>query len=205
MQLYLNNQSRYNCDKCTNRCDDHSKSAYIFEEDVAFSAKAEDYLFNHLINLGLTVKKEPSQRHGLPDIAIVRDNDVIGRLEVKAQRRAFMSIETKLPYARLHPYEALALNLSDLERYIELYKNEKLPIFIIWYVKRECIGEGYWGQSIDILNDIYLKYGNKRRFQRKTTKSDIIDGEHKGVTVNYHFSLNELLPIDEIDKKLIKL
>ena len=38
-------------------------------------------------------------------------------------------------------------------------------------------------------NDI----NNFRKFKRASGKGDIVDGVHKGVLVNYHFSLNELL------------
>jgi GR25 family glycosyltransferase involved in LPS biosynthesis len=206
MQLDLNYQSRYDCDICPTRCDGRSKTTYIFEDDVALSEKAENWLLNHLqAVLGLTVRKAPAQAHGLPDLEIIRDNQVVGRVEVKAQGRAFMSVARLLPQGNLRPYETLALNLSDLERYIALHKIEQKPIYIVWRVKRPCIGEGYWGQSIETFSAIYAKYGVRRRYRRASTESDIVNGEHKGVTVNYHFSLRELLPLEEVERLLSTL
>jgi len=43
------------------------------------------------------------------------------------------------------------------------------------------------------LKDIYARYETKRRFRRKSGTGDVIDDVHKGVVVNYHFSLNELI------------
>ncbi len=34
----------------------------------------------------------------------------------------------------------------------------------------------------------------KRKFTRQSGEGDIVDGQHMGVTVNYHFSLAELKP-----------
>ena len=31
-----------------------------------------------------------------------------------------------------------------------------------------------------------------RRFKRRSGYGDVVNGKHKGVVVNYHFSLNEL-------------
>ena len=50
-----------------------------------------------------------------------------------------------------------------------------------------------------MLEKILLKYGEKRRYRRESTRSDFVNGVHKGVTVNYHFSLRELLPLEELD------
>jgi len=44
----------------------------------------------------------------------------------------------------------------------------------------------------NILEKIYNTAKDKRRFRRKSGKGDIVDGIHKGVVVNYHFSLKEL-------------
>jgi hypothetical protein len=34
--------------------------------------------------------------------------------------------------------------------------------------------------------------------RRVSTDSDYVDSEHRSVTVNYHFSLGELLPLEEL-------
>ncbi len=200
----LTYQPKFNCEQCLTKCDGHSKTAYIFEHDVALSEKAEDWLIDHFVRKhSLSVRKAPAQQHGLPDLEILNGHKVMGRVEVKAQGRAFMLVKQLLPQANLLPYETIALNLSDFERYWTQYQSDKLPIFIIWRVKRPCIGEGYWGQSLQNLFALYKKYGYGRRFRRKSTASDIVDGHHKGVTVNYHFSLKELIPLEKLDGVII--
>lgn len=199
----LDYQPRYNCAVCPTRCDGRSKDAYVFEDDVALSERAENQVLGYLRSLGVAARKTPAQAHGLPDIEFVRDGRVMGRVEVKAQTRAFMSVERRLPDGNLRPYETVALNLSDLERYIELSKRECKPIFVVWWVKRPCIGQGYWGHRLAVLGDLLQKYGPRRRFRRASTQSDIVEGVHKGVTVNYHFSLKELLPLVDMAPSLI--
>lgn len=192
-------QPRFDCELCPTRCDGRSKSAYIFEDDVALSEAAEDWLAEHLASaLGVDVHKAPAQRHGLPDLALIRGDRVLARVEVKAQGRAFMAVQRLLPHADLLPYETVALNFSDLKRYAAQYRADPVPTFIIWRVKRPCLGEGFWGQRLEILMAIGNRYRHKRTFRRASTASDIVDGEHRGVTVNYHFSLKELLPFDEL-------
>jgi hypothetical protein len=199
MRIDLINQYKFQCKTCLTRCDGYSKSAFIFEDDTALAEKTENWLVKHLIRLGLCVRKAPPQEHGLPDIEIIHGDEVIGRVEVKAQGRAFMAVERLLPGAGLLPYETVVLNLSDLERYIALFKTERKPTYIVWAVKRPCLGKGFWGQDLETLEKILLQYGERRRFRRESTRSDVVNGIHKGVTVNYHFSLRELLPLEELD------
>lgn len=199
----LRYQARYNCATCPTRCDGRSKDAYDFEDDVVFSEIAENQILGYLQSLGMVARRTPPQTHGLPDIEFVRRERVMGRVEVKAQTRTFMSIERWLPDGNLRPYETVALNLSDLERYIQLSTRELKPIFVVWWVTRPCIGQGYWGHRIEALGKLLQKYGSSRRFRRASTDSDVVDGVHKGVTVNYHFSLRELLPLDDFAPLLI--
>lgn len=191
--------SRFDCQLCPTRCDGRSKSAYVFEDDVALSEAAEDWLAGHLSDvLGVDVYKAPAQRHGLPDLALIRGDRVLARVEVKAQGRAFMAVQRLLPEADLLPYETVALNLSDIRRYAAQYRLDGVPLFIIWRVKRPCLGEGYWGQHIEPLMAIGNRYRDQRTWRRASTDSDVVDGQHRGVTVNYHFSLKELLPLDAL-------
>jgi len=190
---------RFDCQLCPTRCDGRSKSAYVFEDDVALSEAAEDWLARHLSDvLGVDVYKAPAQRQGLPDLALIRGDRVLARVEVKAQGRAFMAVQRLLPGADLLPYETVALNLSDIRRYAAQYRLDGVPLFIIWRVKRPCLGEGYWGQHIGPLIAIGNRYRDQRTWRRASTDSDYVDGEHRGVTVNYHFSLKELLPLEEL-------
>jgi hypothetical protein len=80
-----------------------------------------------------------------------------------------------------------------------------VPPFIVWRVKRPCLGEGYWGQHIAPLMTIGNRYRDHRTFRRASTDSDVVDGEHRGVTVNYHFSLKELLTLEELLPQMAEL
>lgn len=192
-------QPRFDCQLCPTRCDGRSKAAYVFEEDVALSAGAEAWLAEHLaVALGVEVRSAPPQRRGLPDLELLRDTKLLARVEVKAQGRAFMAVERLLPQADLRPYETVALNLSDIRRYAALYRAEGVPLFVVWRVKRPCLGEGYWGHHIEALMAVGNRYRDRRVWRRASTPSDVVDGEHRGVTVNYHFSLRELLPLEEL-------
>ena len=197
--INLDYSAKFDCDVCPTRCDGRSKSEYVFEDDVAASEEAEDWLAEHLwMALDVDVYTAPARRHGLPDLALVRGDRVLARVEVKAQGRAFMAVERLLPNAELRPYETVALNLSDIRRYAAQYRENHIPTFIIWRVRRPCLGEGYWGQNIETLIEIGNHYRDDRTFRRASTDSDYVDGEHRGVTLNYHFSLRELLPLETL-------
>ena len=191
--------THFNCDLCPTRCDGRSKSAYVFEDDVALSEAAEEWLAGYLADkLRIDVYRAPPRRHGLADLALIRGDRVLARVEVKAQGRAFMAVQRLLPHADLLPYETVALNLSDIKRYAAQYRMDGLPLVLIWRVKRPCLGEGYWGQHIEPLIEIGNRYREQRVWRRASTDSDYVDGEHRGVTVNYHFSLRELLPLEDL-------
>ena len=194
---------RFDCAICPTRCDGKSKSEYVFEDDVAASEEAEDWLAGHLwMALDVDVYTAPARRHGLPDLALIRGDRVLARVEVKAQGRAFMAVERLLPDADLRPYETVALNLSDIRRYAAQYREDQIPTYLIWRVRRPCLGEGYWGQHIDALIEIGNQYRDDRTWRRASTESDYVDGEHRGVTVNYHFSLRELLPLPTLVEEM---
>lgn len=204
--LDLTYSPRFDCAICPTRCDGRSKSAYIFEDDVAASEAAEDWLAEHLASvLAVDVYKAPARSHGLPDLALIRGDRVLARVEVKAQGRAFMAVERLLPDAELRPYETIALNLSDIKRYAAQYRANNVPTFLIWRVRRPCLGEGYWGQGIEALIEIGNHFRDARTFRRASTDSDYVDGQHRGVTVNYHFSLRELLPLETLLEQLRSL
>jgi hypothetical protein len=48
-------------------------------------------------------------------------------------------------------------------------------------------------QAVSILEKIFNTEKAKRTFRRKSGEGDVVEGIHKGVTVNYHFSLKELI------------
>lgn len=202
------NNYNFECANCKKRCDGKSKNEYFFESDAEYSEMFEKEIINK-INSKKFFKAIKTSREGYPDIEIYDSgNCLIKYIEVKVQRRTFMSVKKCLPNSDLIPSNTVALNLSDLERYFRIRKKENKKIYILWVVSnRSCINNGnetYFLQDIDVLFTIYKKYGNARRFRRNSGKGDIVDGKHKGVVVNYHFSLSELELVDifDIDKFL---
>ena len=170
------------------------------EEDLRFSEEYENFLIDR-INEFPGFHAEKCTLDGYPDIRVEADSGRVFFFEVKVQRRSFMSVKNALPDADLVPSETIALNLSDLQRYFKLQKKEDKPFFIIWgLLERPCIvPEGktqFYIQSLPELERIYRQYGDTRRFRRESGKGDVVNGQHKGVVVNYHFSLNELEPLD---------
>lgn len=188
----------FNCSLCLTKCDGKSLMKYDFLNDVQYSEKYEKQLIDKINALGLFAKK--TERSQYPDVEVYdkKDGNILCFIEVKVQRRTFMTVEKHLPNGSLIPSETVALNQSDLEHYIEQSKVESAPIFIMWVLSnRPCITGNttkFYYNHIDILKDIFEYYKDKRRFRRKSGVGDIVNGQHKGVVVNYHFSLNELLP-----------
>lgn len=199
----------FNCNTCPTPCDGKSKLNYNFGNDAAFSERFENYLIrliNQQKNGQITAQK--TIQAGYPDIEVNQltlfGNTCTGFIEAKVQTRTFMSVQKYLPRAGLFPSETLALNLSDLLRYFSIKEQTKLPIYITWaLLNRPCIlgtqKVQYYHQEASALQQTYQQYKDRRRFRRKTGEGDIVDGQHKGVVVNYHFSLSELLtglPLD---------
>lgn len=187
----------FECITCPTRCDGKSKGNYQFEDDVTFAELQEDLIIDR-INEDVRFKAQKCELSGYPDIEILNtEGELINYVEVKAQRRTFMSVERILPKSGLKPSETVALNLSDLLRYFEIEETTSIPTSIVWVVSnRPCIvsenENKFYYQKISVLKKMYSEERNKRRFRRKSGKGDIVAGEHKGVVVNYHFSLTEL-------------
>ena len=189
----------YDCAQCHTRCDGISKGVYTFENDVAFSEVFENEIINRFNRAGYIAAK--CEKPGYPDIEIRnRQGELIKYMEVKVQQRTFMSVEKILPESNLKPSETVALNLSDLLRYFEIEQKDGIPVSISWVLlNRLCLvpmnSHLFFYQKLGMLKKAYKAAGDKRRFRRKSGEGDIVDGIHKGVTVNYHFSLKELLPL----------
>lgn len=191
----------YDCSVCSTRCDGISKGVYDFKNDVEYSEHFEKQIINDIIDMGYYAEKTCKKQY--PDIEVYssKGGELLCYIEVKAQRRTFMSVEKCLPEADLTPSETLALNQSDLEHYIAQSKTEPVPFYIAWVLSnRPCIVEEgktlSFYNSLNELEKIFNRCGSKRRFKRRSGKGDVVNGEHKGVVVNYHFSLNELKPFD---------
>ncbi len=192
------NPFRFDCSKCPTPCDGKSKGIYTFESDVEYSERKEQQIIRQINSVdGFSAEK--CELTGYPDIKVTHEESgKIFYIEIKAQRRTFMSVQRILPHADLVPSETLACNLSDFVRYVEIHKKTGEPIFVLWCLEnRPCIvAEGktrYFYEDIEKLEQVYLYYGDKRRFRRESGRGDVVNGQHKGVVVNYHFSLNEFL------------
>jgi hypothetical protein len=164
---------------------------------VSFSESYERLIIDR-INSYRKYKSKKSVEDGYPDIEI-RDleGNIYRYLEVKVQQRTFMNVGRYLPESKLKPSETVALNLSDLLRYFEIERMTGITTVIIWVVlNRLCIVPEndfrLFFQTSKELEKIYTTQKKYRTFRRKSGEGDVVDGVHKGVTVNYHFSLNEL-------------
>lgn len=188
----------FDCNTCQTPCNGVSKMSYLFENDASFSESYEQKLISFInTNTSYTAKK--TEEPGYPDIEVKHKSGSVFYIELKVQRRTFMGVEKIIPNSGLKPSETIALNLSDLLRYFKLEKTENLTIFIFWVVlNRPCITandkEKYYYRLVSELKPIYLAANDKRKFKRKSGEGDVVNGLHKGVTLNYHFSLCELKP-----------
>lgn len=200
----------FNCLTCPVKCDWVSKWVYIFENDVTFSERYEQLIID-TINATGKYKAHKCELEWYPDIEITDLSDnVVSYLEVKAQQRTFMAVERILPFWDLKPSETLALNLSDLLRYFEIKENVWVPVFLIWVLKnRPCIVDNwkvkFFMQNAKSLEKVYKHYWNRRRFRRESWRWDVVNGQHKWVVVNYHFSLNELVEVDIKSKEFLQI
>ncbi|WP_018611523.1 hypothetical protein [Segetibacter koreensis] len=187
----------FDCDRCHTPCDGVSKGTYIFKNDVSLSESFEEMLIKR-INTAGKYSAAKTQKEGYPDIEIQNpDRSIYSYLEVKVQQRTFMQVKKYLPHSNLEPSETIALNLSDLLRYFTIQQTTGTSTVIVWFLlNRLCIVDKasfkVYFQSCEELERIYHLEKQKRTFKRKSGEGDVVDGVHKGVTVNFHFSLTEL-------------
>ena len=200
----MNNKYIFDCSSCSTRCDGKSKGVYIFQNDVDYSENKENTLIRQINSVdGFFAKK--CEEDGYPDIEVLhKATGKVFYIEIKAQRRTFMSVERIIPNGNLKPSETLALNKSDLLRYFDIHHKTNNTIFILWCLEnRPCIVPNgktlYFYQDIEELERIYLEYHDTRTFRRQSGYGDVVNGQHKGVVVNYHFSLNEFLELHILD------
>lgn len=188
----------FDCVSCPTRCDGLSKNNYQFEQDAVFSEYYEQKIIDY-INSKAVYTAIKSTATSYPDVQITNhEKQTVSYLEVKVQQRTFMAVKKILPNSGLVPSETVALNLSDLLRYFDLHQSKGLTVSIVWVLlNRPCVVKpneiALYYQKLEVLNNIYTAEKENRRFRRASGEGDIIDGQHKGVTVNYHFSLKELI------------
>ncbi|MCL2649434.1 MAG: hypothetical protein FWD60_00225 [Candidatus Azobacteroides sp.] len=201
----------FDCEKCQTRCDGKSKGVYDFKNDAELSEKYENLLISEINRRNCVVARK-CIREGYPDIELLQNDQTVGFIEVKFQQRTFMTVRKHLPEGNLQPSETLALNQSDLLRYFDIYQKDKLPLFVVWGLKnRPCIVPKdkvlFFYQRIELLEKIYDHYKDKRRFRRASGSGDVVNGVHKGVVVNWHFSLAEFMKfrVDEFIQQHFRL
>jgi len=191
-------KNSFNCATCPTPCDGVSKEVYLFANDSAFSEHFENEIIAHINNSAdFRARKTPVPEFPDVEVSEKASDSISFYIEVKVQRRTFMLVKKILPQSGLLPSETVALNLSDLLRYFELAEKNKLKIYVLWVLlNRPCIlgdnDKRFFYSDTENLQKVYEKEKAKRRFRRKSGEGDVVDGEHKGVVVNYHFSLNEL-------------
>jgi hypothetical protein len=191
----------FDCSTCLTRCDGKTVAQFDFEKDVAFSERIENAVIKFINQKYPLLSAKKTEQVGYPDIEISLKNEVqpCAFVEIKGQARTFMAVTRILKASKLQPSETIALNLSDLERYFAIKDKEKLPIYVIWCVFcRPCVLQGkekrFFYQEIDILKEIrQADKFDARKYRRASGKGDVVAGKHKGVVVNYHFSLHELV------------
>lgn len=192
---------RFDCSSCKTRCDGTSKGVYNFNSDAELSEHYEKLLIERIKEEGYFAKKTDKDKY--PDVEVFDEEggELLCYIEVKVQRRTFMKVQKYLPDADLVPSETLALNLSDLNHYIDQSKIEDVPIYIMWVLsERPCVlgnkNVMCFYNRIEEFERLLLQYGDKRRFRRADGIGDVVNGQHKGVVVNYHFSISELKPFN---------
>ena len=186
------------CSSCTQRCDRRTRDRHDFQADADYAGTHELELAELLSgNPGFTARK--TRRREYPDIEVIdtRTGKAVCYVEVKALRRAFMSVERLLPAAGLTPPETVELNTSDLLRYVRIHHRTGKKVFVLWRIsERACLTpEGGYRCFFGDVEDLILIHARTmadRTYRRRTGSGDIVNGEHKGVVVNFHYSIREL-------------
>jgi len=194
----------FDCAVCEHKCDSTSKTIFDFDNDIEFSNYIQNLVIGLINRINNSIEAfQFEEETSYPDIIVRRkdSSEEIAFIEIKVQARTFMKIRELLPESNLYPSETLALNLSDLERYFAIKDKTHKPVFIVWcLVNRACItglnfeSLKFFHQELDVLRRIRSSdTRDARKFRRKSGRGDVNEsGEHKGVVVNYHFSINEL-------------
>lgn len=191
------------CHKCLGR----SKLDYPFPRDLFNS----DDLVQELIRF---VAKAtgctgiPTTINKNPDIDVYnKAGELVCRIEAKyLSGQAFMKSPQII---HLYPRESLAVDEPKLRSYIERKALDRaagkdIPIFVVWKFDRPCddIGGIAVFQEIDVLQQIYLRNGTSRAFERKSSYNDYRNGAKLGVTKKYHFSIRECEPIEALPARI---
>lgn len=201
----------YPCNKCRAK----SKLDYPFNRDLKNSNELVNALKNY-VESNTDYKCQNTQIDKNPDINVLditNGNYLVCRIEAKMlEGYAFMMSEKYLG-DKLKPKETLVVDEPKLLSYFDCkvrdfeQYNRDVPIFVVWKFDRLCddLGGISVFQEVNKLKHIYDSRKNMRKFERKTTHSDMVQGQKMGITEKYHFSLKECRPIEELILEILKL
>lgn len=201
----------FSCNNCKT-CTPTSKLVYPFDRDLFNSRGLVNELKKYIHEkTGCFCKDTDIDKN--PDIDVFVDSEMknlICRVEAKyLEGKAFVKSKQ---YIGIQAKETLVVDKPKLLSYFKCKsddrkKNKEIPIFVVWKFDRPCedIGGITIFQEIDKLKEIYDTCGSKREFERKSTQSDMVGTQKRGITEKYHFSIRECRPIEEIVNEIIKL
>jgi len=202
------------CAPC-NKCVARSKLDYPFRRDLTTSESLVEALKKYIEDntpykgIGPEAVKNPDLRI----IDIRHDNRLVCRVEAKLlEGFAFMKAEQILG-DHLKPKETIVVDEPKLLSYFECKENDlkkftrDVPIYVVWKFDRPCADVGGIAifQEVTVLKSIYTSRGKNRAFTRKTVASDIVNGQQRGITAKYHFSLKECRPIEELIPAILSI
>lgn len=203
------NKIKRNCGECK-ICEPKSKLVYPFERDLTTSEELVEELKKLIGSNNKYSCSEPEIVKN-PDIRVFdKDGKLVCRVEAKyLEGKAFVKARDILG-DKLQPRETLVLDEPKLLSYFECKRNDAekydsdIPIYIVWKFDRPCsdIGGITVFQEVEELKKIYEMKGADRRYERKIGNGDIVDGEKRGITLKYHFSLLECRPIEELTTEI---
>ena len=183
------------CEHCKQRCDGKSLGRYPRQQYYAVGENQEAIILKLIQSNAkglLTCQKSAmwGEAHSKPDLelrSIGQPSKIVGRLEVKHIRRAWMQVGKCLEEGGLVPWETIAVNTAKIRRYAKLYEQEGIPIHLVWRIDRACLPGRFFYQDIGALTDIVERHGNKREFVREGDDGD---------KTAFHYSVNELKPFN---------
>jgi len=190
----------FDCGDC-NKCQPTSALNYPFSKDLKNSNDLVNELMTYIEANTMLKCFEPEQ-HKNPDIRaidITLNDFLVCRIEAKyLEGKAFVKASENIG---LRAKETLVVDEPKLLHYFECKKNDykkynrEVPIFVVWKFDRPCndIGGITVYQEIDNLENIY-KNNQNRFFERKSAQNDYVNGEKKGITRKYHYSIKETKP-----------
>ncbi len=191
------------CGECR-KCKGISKLDYPFEKNLHTSRDLVNELINY-VNKNTPYLAVETSINKNPDIDVYKDKshqELLCRIEAKfLEGQGFMTAER----VGLYPKETLVVDEPKLQSYFACKENDRktgknIPIYVVWKFDKPCddVGGITVFQEIDILRQIYQKYGDTRKINRATGENDYQNGVKKGITEKYHFSIRECEPIENL-------